>query len=177
MKRRLEHLWYYYKWYILCGLLGLAVLIDYGWKIMHTVDPDYQIAFVTTEYMSEKDKEDASNYFLQYIKDKNGDGKKNIEIYQYRYDGDTKKTSNADEFMAAAVQLAVDMKENGSLWYVTDCLELLTGADPTLKKLGYWKEVFTEQKEAGRWENLCVLSRTEEGQTVWNDILNKKREG
>lgn len=177
MKKRLENIWYYYKWYILCGLLGLAVLFDFGWKKMHTIDKDYQIAVVATEYMQEKDKEDAEKFLTRYIRDKNGDGKKKVEIYQYRYDGNTEKTSNADEFMASAVQLAVDMKEKVSLWYVTDCPELLTEADPNLKKLGHCKDIFQGKKETDRWGELFVLSRAGEGQKIWNDILDKNKKG
>lgn len=175
MRKRLENIWYYYKWYILCGFLGLAVLIDFSWKKVHADVPDYQIAVVATEYMQEKDKEEAEKFFSQYIKDKNADGRKKVNIYQYRYDGNTEKTSNADEFMASAVQLAVDMKEKVSLWYVTDCPELLTEADSNLKKLGCWKNVFPE--ETDKWGNLTVLSRTGEGQTVWNNILGKIKKG
>lgn len=175
MRKRLGNIWYYYKWYILCGFLVLAVIIDFGWKKIHTIAPDYQIAVVETEYMQEKDKDEAAKFLSQYIKDKNGDGKKKMEIYQYRYDGDTQKTLNADEFMASAVQLAVDMKEKVSLWYVTDCPEILMEADPKLQKLGYWKDIFMNGKETDIWGNLTVLSRDKEGQKLWNTVLDKNK--
>lgn len=53
MKKRLENIWYYYKWYILCAIMAVIVIGNYLIEKAKIIEPDCQIGIVTKEYVSE----------------------------------------------------------------------------------------------------------------------------
>ena len=132
MKKRLENIWYYYKWYILCALMAAVVIGNYCIEKAKTVEPDCQIGIVTKEYISETIRDELSEKIGEIWGDTNGDGKCYAAVYLYQYDAQTMSTEDADGFMASAVQLAADLKKKASIWYITDNPELLTEADSEL---------------------------------------------
>lgn len=164
MKNKIQNFWYYYKYYVLGGIFLCLLIGNQIYVQGKKVKPDYQIAFVTKEYISMNIREGLSGTLEGLCEDVNQDGIVHVEIYWYGYDADTKKTGNPNEFMAAAVQLAADLKEEESIWYITDCPDMLTEAD---RNLAYGTD----------WENVEILQGIEADLLVGHTVLVRKPEG
>lgn len=132
MKKKLEHIWYYYKWYFLGALLILLPLLNFLSEKAGRVTPDYQIGLVTAEYVTEADWDTLSQFFAAHLPDRDGDGKTLVQINFYQYNGDTMSAGNTASLMASAVQLAADMEKQISDYFLTDSPQLLLEAEPSL---------------------------------------------
>ena len=49
MKKKLEHFWYYYKWYALFGILAALVVWNFAGQKAASAEPDVLVSFVTME--------------------------------------------------------------------------------------------------------------------------------
>ncbi len=132
MKKKLEHIWYYYKWYFLGALLILLPLLDFLSEKASRVTPDYQIGLVTAEYITEADRDALACSFAARLSDRDGDGQTLVHVNFYQYNGDTLSAADTAAFMASAVQLAADMENQISDYYLTDKPQLLLEAEPSL---------------------------------------------
>ena len=135
MRKKLERLWRYYKWYLMAGAGVLLLLLNFWAQKARTPKPDYYVSIVTGNQISESTREDYAARLETVLDDRNGDGKVTVMVNLYRYDGRPGQAENTSAFMAAAVQLAADLREGISLWYLTDG-EGLLDADGELTCLG-----------------------------------------
>lgn len=134
MKKKLEHIWYYYKWYIVVGAMILSVVASFISERMSMVEPDWKIGLVTSQYVSEAERQALSARFSQVLPDRDGDGEILVDVMFYQYDGNTMEAENTASFMASAVQLAADLQNRESVYYLTDVPQLLLEADSTLQQ-------------------------------------------
>ena len=125
MRKKLEHLWRYYKWYLMAGAGVLLLLLNFWAQKARTPKPDYYVSIVTGNQISESTREGYAARLETVLDDRNGDGKVTVMVNLYRYDGRPGQAENTSAFMAAAVQLAADLREGISLCYLTDGEELL----------------------------------------------------
>lgn len=125
MRKKLEHLWLYDKWYLMAGAGVLLLLLNFWAQKARTPKPDYYVSVVTGNQISESTREGYAARLETVLDDRNGDGKVTVMVNLYRYDGRPGQAQDTSAFMAAAVQLAADLREGISLCYLTDGEELL----------------------------------------------------
>ena len=152
MKKKWEHLWLYYKWYMIGGAAVLLLLVNFWVQKRQTPKPDYYVSIVTGSYVSEEARDEMAAQLETVLDDRNGDGNVVVTVNLYQYNGRPQDTS---AFMAAAVQLAADLQEKISLCYITDSEELLN-ADGALVHLGEAEEsVLSGETELHGFSLLC----------------------
>ena len=125
MKKKLGHVWLYYKWYILGAAVILLLLGNHISEVRSREDPDFQVAVVTGGYVSEGTREKLAEQLEGLWGDANGDGEGKVNVNFYQYDAETAASTDTASFMASAVQLAADFKIGISVCFFTDCPELL----------------------------------------------------
>lgn len=135
MKKKWQHLWLYYKWYMIGGAAVLLLLVNFWVQKRQTPKPDYYVSIVTGSYVSEEVRDKMAAQLETVLDDRNGDGKVVVTVNLYQYNGRPQDAEDTSAFMAAAVQLAADLQEKISLCYITDSEELLN-ADGALVHLG-----------------------------------------
>ena len=134
MKKKLEHIWYYYKWYFVVGVMILSVVLSFISERAAMVEPDWKIGLVTRQYVAEEEREALAVRFCDILPDRDGDGETLVNVMFYQYDGNTMEAGDTASFMASAVQLAADLQNRESVYYLTDVPELLLEADSTLRQ-------------------------------------------
>ena len=125
MRKKLERLWFYDKWYLMAGAGVLLLLLNFWAQKARTPKPDYYVSVVTGNQISESTREGYAARLETVLDDRNGDGKVTVMVNLYRYDGRPDQAEDTSAFTAAAVQLAADLREGISLCYLTDGEELL----------------------------------------------------
>ena len=83
--KKWKNWWYYYKWYVICGIVLLGILINItgnylGWWAK---SPDLQIAYVGKAELPADTVSALENAFASLAADFNGDGKIVIQVNQY----------------------------------------------------------------------------------------------
>ena len=58
MKEQLKHIWYYYKWYIIAGILALVLAVNYFSQRAAQVKADFYVAVVTGDYIPEDTRDE-----------------------------------------------------------------------------------------------------------------------
>ena len=134
MKKKLEHIWYYFKWYFAVGVMILSVVLSFISERAAMVEPDWKIGLVTRQYVTEEEREALAVRFCDILPDRDGDGETLVNVMFYQYDGNTMEAGDTASFMASAVQLAADLQNRESVYYLTDVPELLLEADSTLRQ-------------------------------------------
>ncbi len=158
---------YYYKWYILCAIMAVIVIGNYLIEKAKIIEPDCQIGIVTKEYVSEVIRDDLSKKIGEILGDTNGDGECYAAVYLYQYDAQAMSANDADAFMASAVQLAADLKNKVSIWYITDTPEILINADSELTEGRKYKESSVLMNiDADCLKDFIILERTPKGQEL-----------
>ena len=135
MKKKWQHLWLYYKWYMIGGAAVLLLLVNFWVQKRQTPKPDYYVSIVTGSYIPEEARDEMAAQLETVLDDRNGDGNVVVTVNLYQYNGRPQDAEDTSAFMAAAVQLAADLQEKISLCYITDSEELLN-ADGALVRLG-----------------------------------------
>lgn len=144
MKDKLSHIWYYYKWYILAALLVLYVAVDYVCDLKSTTKPDAVVSIVTTSAVSEQTREELRSFFEESWGDRNGDGRVEVEINFYAYDGKEYTGNDPDGYSAGAIHLAAEVKARTTELFLSDAEELMAEAE----KVTQW----------GVWEDFAALA-------------------
>ena len=129
MKKKLSHIWLYYKWYIIVAAVIAVIAADHLWQVESRKEPDYYAAVVPGGYVSETSRDALAQELSQLWPDRDGDGTTRVTINFYQYDAQTAASMDTASFMASAVQLAADFRLEISACFVTDCPELLLDND------------------------------------------------
>lgn len=84
-REKWKNWWYYYKWYVICGVILLGILVNVtgsylGWwrKV-----PDLQIAYVGRMELPADTVSALENGFASLAADFNGDGEVIVQVHQY----------------------------------------------------------------------------------------------
>ena len=169
MKKKWQHLWLYYKWYMIGGAAVLLLLVNFWVQKRQTPKPDYYISIVTGSYVPEEARDKIAAQLETVLNDRNGDGNVVVTVNLYRYNGRPQDAEDTSAFMAAAVQLAADLQEKISLCYITDSEELLN-ADGALVQLGGVEEsILSGETELRGFSLLCY----EENAEIASKIMTK----
>ncbi len=81
----IKNWWYYYKWYVLCGIIGLGILIRLigGAFGLWEKTPDLQIAYVGEIQLPNDTAAAIEDAFASAAGDYNGDGEVLVRLNQY----------------------------------------------------------------------------------------------
>lgn len=129
LREKWKHIWLYYKWYILGGMVLVLLLANHIAEVASRVDPDYQVAIVTGDYVTESTRQHLAELLEDLWPDADGDGQVKINVNFYQYDAQTAQATDTAAFMAAAVQLAGDFKMQMSVCFLSDDPALLLDND------------------------------------------------
>lgn len=148
MKKKIEHIWYYYKWYILSGLMLILLLFSFMWEKSAQISPDVTLSFVSANQITEAERDRIAKALAPCFEDLNADGQVYVKVNAYIYDAKAMDARDPNAFMASAVQLAAELRLREAVLYFTDRPELL--AEQTeLQSVGKW----------GDFQRLSNLSR------------------
>lgn len=176
MKKKWEHLWLYYKWYLIGGAAALLLLVNFWVQKRQTPSPDYSLSIVTGSFVSEEARDKMAAQLETVLDDRNGDGKVVVTVNLYRYNGRPQEAEDTSAFMAAAVQLAADLQEKISLCYITDSEELLN-ADGALVRLGGAEQsVLSGVPELHGFSLLCYGENTDIASQIMTKYHQKEGE-
>ena len=139
MKKKLSNFWYYNKWYVLFALLVLWAVGNFFLERSQIVEPDAIVSFVTMAEVSEETQETLRQKVTELAGDANGDGRTEIEINVYAYDGEGSNGTDPERYAADAVHLASEVKLQTTSFFVTNLPELFAEMG-TVEQMGVWKD-------------------------------------
>lgn len=119
----MKNWWYYYKWYVLGGVLLLGIAINltgsaFGW---FQKKPDIQIAYVGQAPLPGQTVTALEQAFSSLISDYNGDGEVLIQVHQYA--GGNPDSGDSDTFYyqyAEEVTLIGDINDCESYFFLME---------------------------------------------------------
>jgi len=116
-KQRRQNWWYYHKWHVGLVLLLLLVGADLVRHAVTQVQPDYQIAYVSSYPLCEEDAAAWEARLARLGTDCNGDGRVVVRLNQYPTGG-----SSGDVMYAAAenVRLMADLDGCESYFFLLE---------------------------------------------------------
>ena len=144
--KKVDHIWYYFKWPIICGTILLALIISTIYQIITKKDPVFYLGLTNVALSSEFEESVTTAYLADTGKDPD-----KVEIYLYKdlylsddAEGEAHKTAYASKVRLMA---SVEKKEFDAVFmsgqaydilssqgYLMDLKELSAG-DPALQKL------------------------------------------
>lgn len=170
MKKKLEHFWYYYKWYVLFAAMVLILVVNYAAEKAALVEPDATVSFVTMSEVPQQTVDGLRAQLEPIVGDANGDGNVEIEVNVYHYDGKGAGDENADDYSAAAVHLSAELQLRLTAFFVTDEPELLQESE-VLVQVGYWEDyAVLRELESQQLSRYCVFT-FDDGGTPLLDAL------
>lgn len=120
--KKWKNWWYYYKWYVVCGIIVLGITLDVLGSALGLwgKEPDFQVAYVGQEPLAEDSLAALEQTFAAIGGDFNGDGEIIVQINQYisgisHADPDAAYYEYADE-----VSLIGDITDCESYFFLTD---------------------------------------------------------
>lgn len=84
-KKKWKNWWYYYKWYVLCGIVILGIVIHIAGNTFGLWEkkPDLQIAYVGKSELPPETLSSLKQEFTALISDFNNDGQVIVQVNQY----------------------------------------------------------------------------------------------
>lgn len=121
-QKKWKNWWYYYKWYVICGviLLGIIINVTGSYLGLWTKAPDFQIAYVGKTQLPNDTVSALERIFASLASDFNGDGEIIVKVNQY-----ISGTQNADpetsyyEY-ASEISLIGDISDCESYFFLMD---------------------------------------------------------
>lgn len=120
--KKWKNWWYYYKWYVVCGILVIGVLCNLIGSALGfwSKKPDFQIAYAGKNILTEEAVSILEQTFASIGNDFNGDGEVIVQVNQYisgipNADAETAYYEYADE-----ISLIGDISDCESYFFLTD---------------------------------------------------------
>lgn len=114
--------WYYYKWYVICGIILLGIIVDVvGSHLgLWTKAPDLQIAYVGRTQLPADTTKALERAFASLASDFNGDGEIIVRVNQYTdgIEGADPETSYYE--YASEISLIGDISNCESYFFLMD---------------------------------------------------------
>ncbi|MDE7418285.1 MAG: hypothetical protein K2N44_18605 [Lachnospiraceae bacterium] len=114
--------WYYYKWYVACGviLLGIACNIIGNALGLWRPSPDLQIAYVGEMTLPQDTVTALENAFVSIAGDFNGDGKVIVQFNQYANNNQSTDADAVYYGTASEITLIGDISDCESYFFLMD---------------------------------------------------------
>lgn len=119
----MKNWWYYHRWYVICGVLLLLILVDltgnaFGW---FKKSPDIQIAYVGETPLPEDTVTALENAFSSLAEDYNHDGKILVQVNQFaKGNPDASDADTAQYRQASEVALISDINDCESYFFLLE---------------------------------------------------------
>lgn len=119
----MKNWWYYHRWYVICGVLLLFILVDltgnaFGW---FKKSPDIQIAYVGETPLPEDTVTALENAFSSLVEDYNHDGKILVQVNQFaKGNPDASDADTAQYRQASEVALISDINDCESYFFLLE---------------------------------------------------------
>ena len=144
-EEKLRNWWHYHKWHLLIAAVVIFLVIDIGSDMLadYRDQPDYSIAYVGSSYLPEDTVQQLTDALAELGQDLNGRGGVQVALRQYiiyplEGSGQEDLSVNQTMLYAAQVQLAADMENCDSFFYLMEDprqfqedYEILVGLDGT----------------------------------------------
>ncbi|MDD6441052.1 MAG: hypothetical protein PUG71_02920 [bacterium] len=160
----MKNWWYYYKWYVICGILLGLVSIQlignaFGW---FKKEPDIQIAYIGETPLPEDTISAIEKTFSSLAEDYNHDGEVRIQVNQYASGSLTDNSAETAEYrQAAELRLIADINDCESYFFLLEDPEafqkqyqILASADGTCPEA----TDFSASNKVFIWNTSKVLS-------------------
>lgn len=120
--KKWKNWWYYYKWYVVCGIILLGIIINVagsclGWW---TKAPDLQIAYVGKAELPTDTVSALEDAFTDIASDFNGDGEVIVRINQYISGLNSSDPEMAQYEYASELSLIGDISDCESYLFLMD---------------------------------------------------------
>ena len=118
-KAKRKNWWEYHKIYVLIGVFVLIAAAGFVWDMVSRVEPDYQIAFVSTRGVQDSVIEEISSRLEPLLPDRNKDRKVIVQVNSY-------VSSESDPY-AYVTQMAISndaMLGNSNVYIVEDLTDV-----------------------------------------------------
>ena len=114
--------WYYYKWYVIIGVILLGIAIDligsaFG---LFTKSPDLQIAYIGKAPLPQDTATAIQQAFTTLAEDFNGDGEIIVQVNQYVSDNNTTDVDTAYYQYASEITLIGDISDCESYLFLME---------------------------------------------------------
>ncbi len=119
-KAKWKNCWYYYKWYVLCGIILLLIIGNLAGNAfgLWAKDPDFQVAYIGKSELPPPAVSALEQAFAAIASDFNGDGEIIIQINQYI--SGTPETGAAYYGYASDIPLIGDISDCDSYFFLMD---------------------------------------------------------
>lgn len=120
--KKWKNWWYYYKWYVVCGVLVLGVICRLIGNALGfwNKKPDFQIAYVGKTILTEETISTLEQAFTSIGNDLNGDGEVLVQINQYISGIPNADAETAYYEYAGEISLIGDISGCESYFFLTD---------------------------------------------------------
>ncbi len=119
--------WYYYKWYVICGLIGISILCNLVGNALGlwTKAPDFQVAYVGKAMLPDDTVSALQQAFTSVGGDFNKDGEIKVQINQYIHGISNADAETAYYEYGGEIALISDISDCESYFFLTDDPEKL----------------------------------------------------
>lgn len=120
--KKWKNWWYYYKWYVICGILLLGIIIHVagdalGWW---TKKPDFQVAYIGKTPLPSETVTALEKAFTNIASDFNEDGEIIVRINQYVDSSQTSDMETAYYEYASEITLIGDISNCDSYFFLME---------------------------------------------------------
>lgn len=121
-RARWKNWWYYYKWYVICGVILLGIIVNvagsyFGWWVKA---PDFQIAYVGKAELPADTVSALESAFASLASDFNGDGEVIVKVNQYISGLQSDDPDTSYYQYASEVSLIGDISDCESYFFLMD---------------------------------------------------------
>lgn len=120
--RKWRNRWYYYKWYVLCGVILLGILVNAAGNALGlwSKAPDFQIAYIGKTQLPQDTVSALEQAFASIAEDFNGDGTVIVQINQYTDGIPNADAETAYYEYASEISLIGDISNCESYFFLMD---------------------------------------------------------
>lgn len=121
-KKAVKNWWYYYKWYVICGIILLGIACDLIGNALGlwTKKPDIQIAYVGRTELPQDTVSALEQVFTTIAEDYNQDGKILVKVNQYIDGLQNSDVETAYYEYASEITLIGDISDCESYFFLMD---------------------------------------------------------
>lgn len=119
---RIKNWWYYHKWYVICGIVLVWILVDIAGNALGLWEkkPDFQIAYVGETALPDNTITALEQAFAELAGDFNDDGECIVKVNQYVLNFRAADPDSASVNYASEVLLMSDISACDSYFFLTD---------------------------------------------------------
>ena len=172
----LKNFWYYYKWYVIIGLIAAGFLAQFIYQKVTTPKPDVQIAYAGDAKLSDDQVKTVEDTFAALCGDLNGDGKAVALVNQYVNGADGLNEDEAAGYQEAAeIKLIGDINDCESYFFLMQDPDQFELENHVLADADGNAPADDDYSADGRyvtWTSFAVAASSKDGAAEGNDTLN-----